>query len=221
MPLARLSSGVIDNICFLTSTVSTLLIRSSGMVNCSSVCSVFGKDLYYWFFFVFMAKREVVRRLEACELSELIGLESDPRVLVKLVFIMNLYHGDSVESASVRVGCTKMTGDNWLDAWNLEGYEGLVPGYSVGRPSKLDEVQREYLISLLSWRSDWLLDEIKELFRVFFNINYCDSWIREVLRNLGLKHAKPYSMDYRRPVDAEEVLKKALTPYSWNEKTLF
>jgi putative transposase len=157
-----------------------------------------------------MGKNVVVRHLDSCELDVLIKNELDRRVCVRLVFIKCLYEGDKVEMAVKKVGRARMTGYYWLMRWNRFGYEGLKHARVSGRPSKLDEVQRMYLEMILVGRDDWLLDEIKELVRVLFNVIYCDSWIREVLRGMGMRHAKPYSMDYRRPADADMVLKKAL-----------
>jgi putative transposase len=112
------------------------------------------------------------------------------------------------------VGVVPAVGYQWLQRWNLEGVDGLVPRYGIGRPSKLDEVQTMWLVRVLGERNDWTLAEIKELVSMLFNVDYSDSRLREVLKSLGLRHAKPLLEDYRRPVDALPVLKKASTRLS-------
>ena len=43
-----------------------------------------------------------------------------------------------------------------------------------------------------------------------FGIEFTPKHIRSMLRSMGFRHAKPYDIDYRRPADAETVLKKRL-----------
>ena len=46
----------------------------------------------------------------------------------------------SVEEAAELVGVTKATGYAWLKRWNSRGYEGIIPDFGGGRPSKLTRV---------------------------------------------------------------------------------
>ena len=85
---------------------------------------------------------------------------------------------------------------------------GLVPRFGGGRPGKLTVGDKERLVKLLGRRNDWTLREIRMLIREEFGVEYSESRLRDVLKSLGVRHAKPYSRDYRRPVDAEAVLKK-------------
>ena len=41
-----------------------------------------------------------------------------------------------------------------------------------------------------------------------FGPDFSEKHVRTILKNLGLKFAKPYPKDYRRPPDAEKQLKK-------------
>jgi putative transposase len=69
--------------------------------------------------------------------------------------LFGLFAGISKACASV--GITKATGYSWLKRWNHEGYKGLVPGYGVGRPSRLTPDQKETLVACLDMRDDWTL----------------------------------------------------------------
>ncbi|CAD7776641.1 MAG: Homeodomain-like domain protein [Candidatus Methanoperedenaceae archaeon GB50] len=76
-------------------------------------------------------------------------LEKDIRVFQRLYFIRRLCRGMSVEEVAGLVGVTKATGYAWLKRWNSNGYEGLIPDFGGGRPSKLTEEQKEKLKEML------------------------------------------------------------------------
>ena len=129
-------------------------------------------------------------------------------MLKKLFFIKHLFEGMSVERAAGLVGTSKVLGYIWLDRWNESGYQGLVPRYGKGRPAKLTGEQKTELLVFLNERDDWTLGEIRDLIQEEFCVEYSESWLRQILKSLGMKHAKPYMQDYRQPADAKEVLKK-------------
>jgi len=136
------------------------------------------------------------------------SLEKDVKVLNRLHFVKNRYLGDSVDAASQKVGVTKMVGYAWQERWNKNGYAGLIPKYAGGRPSKLTEEQKNEVKMLLKERNDWTTDEIKNIIKNKFAVQYTLKQVRVILRNFGMKYGKPYSHDYRRPKDAEGILKK-------------
>ena len=135
-------------------------------------------------------------------------LELDVKVLNKLHFIRNRYLGDSVELAASKSGVTKRIGYIWQDRWNEEGYEGLKPKYGGGRPAQITDEQKSELYEILTERDDWTTKEIRILIKDKFGIEFSEKHVRTILRSLGLKFARPYPKDYRRPSDAEEQLKK-------------
>ena len=136
------------------------------------------------------------------------SLEKDVRVLKRLYFVRYRYDGLSVEGAAKKVGVTKMVGYQWQVRWNREGVEGLVPRFAGGRPSKLDEDQKKVLKSFLKERDDWTTGEIKDLILEEFGVEYTLKQVRVILRGFEMKFSKPYQHDHRRPMDAEEQLKK-------------
>jgi putative transposase len=135
-------------------------------------------------------------------------LEKDAKILKRLYFIKYRYAGESVERAARQVGIAKYVGYIWQKRWNEQGYAGLVPRYAGGRPSKLLEEQKEQLHALLKERDDWTTNEIREYIRSAFGVEYTLKQVRIILKNFGMRYAKPYARDYRRPADAEERLKK-------------
>lgn len=151
----------------------------------------------------------IERHITAEELLKRIkSLEKDAKVLKRLYFIKYRYEGVTVEDAAERVEISKPVAYIWQDRWNKEGYEGLKPKFAGGKPSKLSDDQKEQLKKILTKRDDWTTDEIKKLISEEFMVEYSLKQIRIILRKFGMKLAKPFPHDYRRPDDAEEILKK-------------
>ena len=151
----------------------------------------------------------IKRKMSAEDLDQQIKiLEKNVKVLNRLHFIRNRYLGDSVELAASKSGVTKRVGYIWQYRWNEEGYEGLKPKYGGGRPAQITDEQKEELYQILTERDDWTTKEIRKLIKDKFGIEFSEKHVRTILRSLGLKYARPYPKDYRRPADAKEQLKK-------------
>lgn len=130
--------------------------------------------------------------------------EKEVKVLNRLYFMNYLYSGCSVPRASEKLGITKVTGYNWLKRWNEEGYEGLIPRFAGGRPSKLTDAEKSQLKELLQERDNWTTKEIRELIWDRFSVEYSLKQVGIILRSLGLKFGKNYPREYQRPKDDQE-----------------
>lgn len=151
----------------------------------------------------------VVRHISVEELNKRIkSLEKDVKVLQRLYFIKNRYEGKSVEESAKIIGISKPVAYIWQERWNQEGYNGLKPKFAGGKPPKLSDIQKEQLKEILKKRDDWSTEAVRKLVFKEFNVEYTQKQIRVILKNFGMKFAKPYPHDYRRPDDAEEILKK-------------
>jgi putative transposase len=135
-------------------------------------------------------------------------VEKDVKILKRLYFIKFRYDGDSVEKASEKVGITKRIGYIWQDRWNDTGYNGIIPRYAGGRPSKLSQQQKNELELLLKQKECWTTKDVKNLILEKFDVKYTLKQIYIILRDMGMNFGKPYPRDYRRPSNAEEILKK-------------
>lgn len=159
-----------------------------------------------------MARPESItieRHITAEELLKKIkSLEKDTKVLQRLYFIKYRYEGVAVEDAAKRVGISKQVAYIWQDRWNKEGYGGLKPKFAGGKPSKLSDIQKEQLKTILKKRDDWTTEDVRELISNEFKVKYSPKQIRIILKNFNMKLGKPFPHDYRRPDDAEEILKK-------------
>jgi len=86
-----------------------------------------------------------------------------PEVMPRLLFIRLRYNGMSVVKAAGAVGVSGQTGYNWQERWNAEGFEGLVPRYAGGHPSKLTDEQKAELLELLQEKRHWTTVEAQRL----------------------------------------------------------
>lgn len=109
-----------------------------------------------------------------------------------------------METAAEKVGVYKMVAYQWQDRWNNDGYDGLVPIFAGGKPSRLSLVKMERLRSILEERDDWTTEDVQDLIEKRKGTSFTQKHVRTILRKLGLKYAKPYQHDYRRPKITED-----------------
>jgi putative transposase len=101
----------------------------------------------------------------------------------RLYFIRYRYGGDGVGEASRKVGVTKRVGYIWQERWNEDGYDGLIPKYAGGRPSKLSEREKEQLREILEEKDCWTTEEVRDLIFREFCIEYTLKQIRIILKS--------------------------------------
>jgi len=152
----------------------------------------------------------VTKHIPFEELKGLVRKEKDKHVHERLLFIHQLYLGDSVEEACERMCLSNQTGYNWLEQWNSGGYEGLAPDFGGGRPPKLTKYQKERLKDKLRSGGNWLTSQARALIRRDFGITYSIRHVARILRGFGMHYAKPCPRDYRCPVNAEELLARSI-----------
>ena len=158
-----------------------------------------------------MAGKEQIlidRKVTFDEINSLIKHENNSRVLKRLYFIKFRCLGDSVEEAAIKVGVTKKTGYYWQEDWNKGGYAALIPHFGGGRKSKLTDEQIKELRTWLENKDYWTTREVLELIKEKYGVEYSQKQIGVILHNFNMYHSKPYVLDYRRPENAEEILKK-------------
>lgn len=132
-------------------------------------------------------RKEIKRHRSPAELDKLLNEETDPKIVQRLCFVKNLYHGDTLAEAAARVGKSQPTGVRWAERWNEDGVAGLIPEYGDGRPPKLDEEDREQLAERLREDPPWTAPEVRDLIREEFGVSYHPNYIHELLNALDLK----------------------------------
>ena len=144
------------------------------------------------------------------DLRRLIKREKNAGLRHKLLFIKQLYDGDSVEIASERMCVSKESGYVWLKSWNEESKDGLRRRSGSGRPPLLSRRQLDDLRNRLKKKANWLTSEVRALIKGLSGIVYSNRQVSRILRKFKMHYAKPYPSDYRRPDDAEQQLGESL-----------
>lgn len=134
-------------------------------------------------------RKEITRHLTEDELDQLLAQAADPKIVRRLIFIKNLYTGDTLEDAANRVGKSASTGSRWARRWNEGGLERLRPDSGGGRPPKLDTEQQNELVERLQNQQPWEPSEIKQLLSDEFDVEYHPAYLSEFLGNLGLSYS--------------------------------
>jgi len=153
-------------------------------------------------------KYAIEKMISLDKLDWFIRVEKNTEILPKLFFIRLRYLGHSVEKATNELGFAKSIGYEWQNRWNEKGYEGLLHNPGAGRPSKLNDEQKEELKTILKSKAFWTTEEVRDLIQDKYDIGYSLNSIRGLLRKFKMNYTTPYCFDHRRPADAEEVLKK-------------
>jgi transposase len=148
------------------------------------------------------------------DLQVYLNQETDAKIRLKLAFLQCFAQLKAdLEPLSQSFGIATSTGYWWIRNWNKYGYEGLQEsrGGNAGRPPRLDEVDLDYLSLLLKEKGCWTTQEARELIKVTFGIDYSPGQVVRILRKrLKMHFCKPFPHDYRRPVNAEDLLKERL-----------
>jgi len=137
------------------------------------------------------------------------SLEKNVRVLKRLYFVKYRYQRYTVKNASEMVDVTEAIGYGWQRRWNKDGYKGLIPRFGGGKHPKLTSEQKEQLKEELEGKS-WTTEEVRGIIFKKFDVRYTLKHVRTILKKFGMNHAKPYPHDYRKPKNADDILKKKL-----------
>jgi transposase len=152
-------------------------------------------------------KYHIEKKISLEQLDWRIKTKRNTKVQQKLFFVRFRYLGDTIGETALRLGVTKRICYYWQDRWNENGYEGLLQKSGAGRPSKLNNEETVRLKTILGSKDFWTTEEVANLIKEKFEINYSLNAVRKLLKKIGMKNNTPYSLDYRRPENAEEILK--------------
>jgi transposase len=64
---------------------------------------------------------------------------------------------------------------------------------------------------LLKGKDVWTTDEVRILISNEFGVDYSLKQVRIIAKRMGMKYAKPFALDYRKPLNADQILKKHTT----------
>ena len=101
---------------------------------------------------------------------------------------------------------------DWVHRFNLEGPEGLKDKTRPGRPTRLDDSQKEMVHQWLKEGPDpeatglsrWTLEDIRRLILETFAVRYTIEGIRLLARRLGFRHLSPRPVHPKADVQRQE-----------------
>jgi putative transposase len=132
------------------------------------------------------------------------------KICIRAVFIKMLLQGSSIKEASSVVGVARQTGSRWLERYNEEGYDGLIPKFDGGRPGKLNgEEKKELKNILIDENSNYTISEVVKLIIEKYDVefSYNRTWTL-VRKEFSLNYSKPFATAHKKPKNRREDLKK-------------
>ena len=74
----------------------------------------------------------------------------------------------------------------------------------------LQKSRRKNYREMLKEKDSWTTKEVQKVIEaeLEFGVIYSSWQVRRILKSFGMRYAKPYQKDYRKPENAEDTLKK-------------
>ena len=162
---------------------------------------------------------------EASDLRRLARASRDADQARRLLALAEIYDGKSRSDAARLGGVTLQIVRDWVLRFNAKGPEGLLNGKAPGKPSLLNDAQRQALVAILEsgpipsihgvvrWRRvdlvQWLYEE--------FGLSMSVSTVGRELRNLGYARLTARPRHHAQNEFALEQFKKRASPRSWQK----
>jgi transposase len=154
---------------------------------------------------------EIKDHLKKWELDELFSeFNHYFRVYQRLVFLRCLLQDLSIKDACNLLNVTERTGRNWLKSYNEKGFDGLIPNFGGGRPSKLSDDQINELKEIVGDEDvNYTIKDVRKLIFEKYGITYTYKQVWVIFRQklkLNYGKASPYAPE-RSPYRKEELKK--------------
>jgi len=150
----------------------------------------------------------LTRQVNLDELRGRYRSEKNTRVKERLLAILHLYEGKTVNEVSTIVERSVRSIERWLKEWNEKGYDGLIPRFTGGPKPKLADSEWDKIVKEIEGKGMTLKD-VAVYVKDTRGVHYEYKGVWEVLRRKRrVPYGKVYKMNRKRPEDvAEEILK--------------
>ena len=149
---------------------------------------------------------DIIKEIQV--LNDTLKRTKDGRERDRIRGIILIKKGYNVHKIADIMNVSVRTIYNWKKRYEKNGTKGLKTKRKPGRKGKLSPEDMENLKELLKKKDYWTTREVKELIKNEFGIEYTLRHVARILRKIGMVYQKPFVYDYRRPDNAEEILKK-------------
>lgn len=135
------------------------------------------------------------------------------KIYERLTFIKLLKDGKSMTDSAKFLNICRKTGYNWLKSFNEYGFNGLIPNFAGGKPSKLTDEQFEKLeLILRDKKGNYTIKNAQRLIKEIFNVKYTYKQVWVITKKkfkLNYIKPSPYSpkKDPNRKIDLKKTLK--------------
>jgi putative transposase len=115
------------------------------------------------------------------EIQRYLDQEKNEKVRGRLNYLLTRSKGYTV-SESAKLNNVKKSLAYYIErVWYFEGYEGLIPKKGGGRKTKLNDEQMNELNRLLSLKNEWTINEVLDLIKNKFDLNYSYEGVKKLL----------------------------------------
>ncbi len=134
--------------------------------------------------------------------------EKDPRIKERLMTILHFYDGMTIDQTAALTRRSASSVKRYLRRWNKDGYDGLAPQFDGGpKPRISDEYWKEILKEIEG--KGMTLRDVRIYIKKTRGVQYSYGGVWKIFRKkLKARYGKPYPKNYKRPWNAEEILKK-------------
>ncbi len=157
------------------------------------------------------------------EIEELMKKQKNKRNYERLLAIRMLMSGNKPDDITEKINRSPATIYNWAELWNKNGWESLKYKPPSGKKPKLNFDDLAELRDVLETKTPkdidflntdqryWDIERALEFINGYFGTDYTYFGVWRILREkLKFQYTKPYPKNYKRPDNAEEILKKRL-----------
>jgi transposase len=149
-------------------------------------------------------------------LQDEIRRNKDARYDHRLHAVLLVARGNSCKQVAEDLGDSLRTVQSWVNAFNKDGFPGLMEAEHSGRPARLTEEQMDIVAGALRrtpfdvglpgniWDGKTLSAFIQQRFELTIGVRQCQRLFRE----LGFRYRKPRPMILGSSAEAEEEFKK-------------
>jgi transposase len=157
------------------------------------------------------------------EIEELMKREKNIRNYERLLAIRMFILGTKPDDIAEEIHRSRATIYNWISLFSKNGWESLKFRYSTGKKPKLTPDDFAQLRDVLETKKPKDIDFLKtdqeywdieislEFINGYFGTDYTYYGVWRILREkLKFQYTKPYPKNYKRPENADEILKKRI-----------
>lgn len=131
--------------------------------------------------------------------------KTEVRATERLILVRLLMLGYGMGESCHLLDISTSTGYAWKSAWDRDGVDSVFPHYGGGRRPVLDRESMSKAADEIA-KLRMTTAEAREYLREEYGVNYSAKHVSVRLRELGLRHVRPYEMEFESEEEEAAVL---------------